>query len=125
MTWTFPIAPVRPAASAPGTAITALIVGLAAAAIILGQVGMLLLSRSPSSPLLWQFYFEVARPLDLFYRFSSILLGDINLPAFAVLVAAVSAILLGAVLSGVRLLRALAYEDGYVLVSSAATVNRS
>jgi hypothetical protein len=110
MTWTFPTAPARSAAPAPGTAITALIVGLAAAAIILSQVGMLLLSRSPSSPILWQLYFEVGRPLDLFYQLSSMLLGDIGLPAFTVLVAAAAAICLGAVLSGRRLLQALAYH---------------
>ena len=117
MTWTFPIAPARPAASAPGATITALIVGLAAAAIILSQVGLMLLSWWPSSPILWQLYFEIIRPLDLFYQLSSKLLGDIGLAAFTVLVAAASAICLGAVLSGVRLLQALAY---HALVAVAA-----
>jgi hypothetical protein len=119
MTWTFPTAPVRPAAPASETTITALIVGVTAAAIILSQVGMLLLTRWPSSSLLWQLYFEVGRPLDLFYQLSSMLLGDIGLAAFTVLVAAASAICLGAVLSGVRLLQALAY---HALVAVAAVL---
>jgi hypothetical protein len=117
MTWTFPTAPVRPAAPASETTITALIVGVTAAAIILSQVGMLLLTRWPSSSLLWQLYFELGRPLDLPYQLSSMMLGDIGLPGFAALVAMASALCLGAVLSGRRLLRALAYHALVVLAA--------
>jgi hypothetical protein len=110
MTWTFPTAPVRPAATSLEQTVTALIVAFVALAIILGQFGMMLLSWWPSSPFLWQLYFEILRPLDLFYRLLSKAFGDVSLPAFSALVAAVAAICLGAALSRRRLLRALSHH---------------
>jgi hypothetical protein len=119
MTWSFPTPSVLPVAGGLDRTLTALIVAFAALAIILSQLGMMFLSWWPSSPFLWQLYFEILRPLDLFYQLSSSVLGDISLPAFSALVAAVAAICLGAALSRRRLLQALSH---HALFAAAALI---
>ncbi len=86
------------------------ILGGVAATLVIAQLVMVLLSEWPSSAMLWRLYFQLARPLDVFYQMTSYLVGEMSLLGFVVVVLAVAGAAVAAIHSGVRLLRAIAYH---------------
>lgn len=86
------------------------ILGGVAATLVIAQLVMVLLSEWPSSAMLWRLYFQLARPLDVFYQMTSYLVGEMSLLGFVVVVLAVAGAAAAAIHSGVRLLRAIAYH---------------
>lgn len=83
---------------------TVLLAGLALA----DRAAAWLIGAYPSSAIAWQLRFEFLRPVGVYYDVASLGLGALSPAAFCSLVLAISAALVIAALSRIRLLRALA-----------------
>lgn|SRR5687767_10794254 len=80
----------------------ALLSGLALA----DRVAAWMIGEFPTSPALWELRFEYLRPIAVFYDVASMRLGGLSGLEFTALQLAVSLVVIGGVLSPVRLLRA-------------------